>query len=174
MVATALQRLVRRPVEFPSISRFFPAAAAGTVGGGGGGGGGGQISILIFPPAFFFPLSRPEPPFPPSVPASSFLFFIKWRTGCETRPDGNNRKGDNSPPVRVEISRVSSPRDLSVPCDRSFARSIKTGRKIWIFTLSSFDLRLLIFLYCWYFLLMFNLLTDDSIYLLISKLFKLE
>ena len=36
LVATALQRLVRRPVEFPSISRFFPAASAGTGGRGRG------------------------------------------------------------------------------------------------------------------------------------------
>lgn len=72
LVATALQRLVRRPVEFPSISRF-PRRQHG-----------GQISILIFPPAFFFPLFRAGR-LPPSVPASSSLFFIKWRTGCETR-----------------------------------------------------------------------------------------
>lgn len=80
---------------------------------------GGQISILIFPPAFFFPLFRAGR-LPPSVPAPSSLFFIKCRTGCETRrperkcgpsfltPQGHPPR--ISPMIHPELSAFPSPR----------------------------------------------------------------
>lgn len=89
MAATLVASVPQRPVQFsflpfpvlPSLSPSSPTPVSG-----------GQISILIFPPVFFFFSISLSPSLPGSLP----LFFIKWRTGCETRnshPPPHPRRG---------------------------------------------------------------------------------
>lgn len=117
MAATLVASVPQRPVQFsflpfpvlPSLSPSSPTPVSG-----------GQISILIFPPVFFFFSISLSPSLPGSLP----LFFIKWRTGCETRNSHplppTLEEGHNSPSRKCS-STIPAPRFLD---RRRFSKSI--------------------------------------------------